>query len=92
MLYWTVLNKLIFDFLIIGSGPGGTTAAQTLSKEMNTSICIIEEGNDESRDIKMGSFEDLTKRYRNGGAEIIFGKLNISVAEGKTLGGGSEVW
>ena len=85
------MNKLIFDFLIIGSGPGGTTAAQTLSKEMNTSICIIEEGNDESSDIKMGSFEDLTKRYRNGGAEIIFGKPNISVAEGKTLGGGSEV-
>ena len=39
----------------------------------------------------MGGYEDLTERYRNGGAELIFGKPNISVAEGKTVGGGSEV-
>lgn len=85
------MSSLNFDILIIGSGPGGTTAAHILSERMESSICIVEEGDEIDSNIKMGGFKDLTERYRNGGAELIFGKPNISVAEGKTVGGGSEV-
>ena len=85
------MSSLNFDILIIGSGPGGTTAAHILSERMESSICIVEEGDEIDSSIKMGGFKDLTERYRNGGAELIFGKPNISVAEGKTVGGGSEV-
>ena len=85
------MNNLNFDILIIGSGPGGTTAAHILSERIESSICIVEEGDEISSSTKMGGYEDLTERYRNGGAELIFGKPNISVAEGKTVGGGSEV-
>ena len=35
----------------------------------------------------MGTYDDLTKRYRFGGAEIAFGKPNISIAEEKQVGG-----
>lgn len=80
-----------FDVVIVGSGPGGTTAAKILSENPNLSIAIIEEGQSNNSDIPMGTHEDLTKRYRYGGAEIIFSNPNISIAEGRGLGGGSEV-
>tara|TARA_X000000368_G_scaffold336854_1_gene274625 strand:+ start:2041 stop:3456 length:1416 start_codon:yes stop_codon:yes gene_type:complete len=80
-----------FDYLIVGSGPGGTTAAKILLDNSNSEICIVEEGALETSKINMGTYDDLTKRYRFGGAEIAFGSPNISIAEGKTVGGGSEV-
>jgi len=80
-----------FDVVVIGSGPGGTTAAKILSENPNLNIAIIEEGESNNSDIPMGTHKDLTKRYRYGGAEIIFSNPNISIAEGRGLGGGSEV-
>ena len=77
-------------FLIIGSGPGGTTVLKTLLDNNIEDVGIIEEG-DDSKDTVMGSFDDLINKYRYGGADIIFSKPNIAYAEGKTLGGGSEI-
>lgn len=84
-------NTQYFDYLIVGSGPGGTTAAKIILDNTDSEVCIVEEGAFEINKINMGTYEDLTKRYRFGGAEIVFGKPNISIAEGKTVGGGSEV-
>mgnify|MGYP001437683510 CR=1 FL=1 len=67
-----------FDILIVGSGPGGTTAAKIISENTENSVGILEEGSHNNNTIQMGSYEDLTKRYRYGGAEIIFGKPNIN--------------
>ena len=47
-------NNLNFDILIIGSGPGGTTAAHILCERMESSICIVEEGDEISSNTKMG--------------------------------------
>jgi choline dehydrogenase-like flavoprotein len=80
-----------YDYLIIGSGPGGTTAAKIISEYTNSTIAVVEEGSRNSSKINMGSFEDLSKRYRYGGAEIVFGSPSTSIAEGRGLGGGSEV-
>ena len=80
-----------FDIVIVGSGPGGTTAAKVLSENPNLNIAIIEEGEKNDPNTLMGSHNDLTTRYRYGGAEIIFSKPTISIAEGRGLGGGSEV-
>lgn len=79
-----------FKYLIIGSGPGGTTAAKTLIDHSIFDFAIIEEGKLD-QDFNMGSFDDLTNRYRNGGGQPIFGNPLISYAEGMTVGGGSEV-
>ncbi|MCH1612702.1 MAG: GMC family oxidoreductase N-terminal domain-containing protein [Flavobacteriales bacterium] len=80
-----------FDIVIIGSGPGGTTAAKIISENTNLSIAVVEEGGKAEETIKMGSFDDLTNRYRYGGAEIVYSKPNISIAEGKVVGGGSQI-
>jgi len=65
-----------FKFLIIGSGPGGTTVLKTLLDNNIEDVGIIEEG-DDSKDTVMGSFDDLINKYRYGGADIIFSKPNI---------------
>ena len=87
------LNKEIlnFDYVVVGSGPGGTTSAKIISENTNTSIAVIEEGIENDEKIEMGTHEDLSKRYRYGGAELIFSTPNISIAEGRGFGGGSEI-
>ena len=70
--------------------PRGTTAAKTLIDHSIFDFAIIEEGKLD-QDFNMGSFDDLTNRYRNGGGQPIFGNPLISYAEGMTVGGGSEV-
>lgn len=79
-----------YKFIIVGSGPGGSTVLKTLLESGIEDVAIIEEGGRESKTI-MGSFDELINKYRYGGADIIYSKPNIAYAEGKTLGGGSEI-
>ena len=79
-----------YKFLVVGSGPGGATVLKTLLENGQDDIAVIEEGGNESSS-KMGSFEELINKYRFGGADIIYSKPNVAYAEGKTLGGGSEI-
>ena len=79
-----------FKYIIVGSGPGGSTVLKTLIDLGISDIAVIEEGN-KSKNTVMGTYEELIEKYRYGGADIIFSKPNIAYAEGKTVGGGSEV-
>ena len=79
-----------FKYIIVGSGPGGSTVLKTLIDWGISDVAVIEEGN-KSKNTVMGTYEELIEKYRYGGADIIFSKPNIAYAEGKTVGGGSEV-
>ena len=79
-----------YQFLIIGSGPGGTTVMKTLLENGLNDVAVVEEGQREQK-TTMGSFDELINKYRYGGADIIYSKPNIAYAEGRTLGGGSEI-
>ena len=79
-----------YQFLIIGSGPGGTTVLKTLLENGLNDVAVVEEGQREQK-TTMGSFDELINKYRYGGADIIYSKPNIAYAEGRTLGGGSEI-
>ena len=37
-------NIQYFDYLIVGSGPGGTTAAKIILDNSDSEVCIVEEG------------------------------------------------
>ena len=52
-----------YQFLIIGSGPGGTTVLKTLLENGLNDVAVVEEGQREQK-TTMGSFDELINKYR----------------------------
>lgn len=79
------------EYLIIGSGPGGSVAAEILSKN-NKDVIILEEGiyhEEMPTNENVGS--TTSKLYRNGGVFPFVGLPTIAFAEGCCVGGGSFI-
>jgi choline dehydrogenase-like flavoprotein len=79
------------EFAVIGAGPGGCVSAAMLA-EAGKDTLIFEEGDD----LALASCEPFTvgemqQKYRNGGMTTTFGSPKINYAEGRCVGGGSEV-
>lgn len=84
-------NTLTYKSVVIGSGPGGSVAAATLA-EAGESVLLIEEGPYIKLDeVESFTADEVLKKYRNGGLTTTFGKPKISYAEGRCVGGGSEI-
>ena len=86
------LNKnLSCDFLIIGSGAGGSVAAKELASKGKDCI-LLEEGHYFEMDHFKGSIKDsMVEAWRNSGFTPIIGNPNIAFGEGMCLGGGTFV-
>lgn len=80
----------IFDFIIIGSGPGGSVAASRLLSE-NKKVCIIEMGSNEKNNIQPYSYNEMLNKYKSGGLTTTLGNANITYVEAATVGGGSQI-
>jgi choline dehydrogenase-like flavoprotein len=79
------------EIVVIGSGPGGSTTAHLLA-EQGRDVLILEEG----RDLPLEScrpfgIEEMVQKYRAGGLNPILGNAKVAFAEGRTVGGGSEI-
>lgn len=78
--------------LVIGSGPGGLTAARRLVKAGRDTV-LIEEGDfvktGESQKFK--NHKKMNRLWRNGGITTAFGKTSLLYAEGNSVGGGAEI-
>jgi choline dehydrogenase-like flavoprotein len=79
------------DAVVIGSGPGGAVAASLLA-EAGRSVLLVEEG----RHLPLASAphfsrEEILQKYRNAGINVAFGKSKLAYAEGRCVGGGSEI-
>ena len=90
-------TKIRCEYLIIGSGAGGSVAALELTAA-GKDVLLIEEGLD--YDLK-NSTDSLSERiallYRGGGVTPFIGSPIVGFAEGKTLGGttvinGGLIW
>ncbi len=82
-----------YDIVIIGSGAGGGTAAEYLSRfpDKNLKILILESGPYRTKDHFNQKEKDMTAIYFKRGA--FFSKnLNIGVAAGNTVGGSTAVY
>ena len=84
-------DELRTDIAVIGSGPGGAIVAATLA-QAGKEVLLVEEG----PYLPQGSatpfsFEEMTQKYRASGITATFGNPNIAYAEGRCVGGGSEV-
>jgi len=79
------------DILVIGSGAGGALTAALLA-EQGFGVTMLEEG---PRLIPAAFTPSITemmrKMYRKGGITPIIGRPNIALAEGRCVGGGTEI-
>jgi choline dehydrogenase-like flavoprotein len=78
------------DVLIVGSGPGGSVVAQKLV-EAGLDVVMIEEGDFATEKARTFPAENLQKLWRNNGLTVAMGGMPLSYAEGRCMGGGSEI-
>ena len=80
-----------YDVIVIGSGAGGAIAASKMvSKGLNT--LMIEEGEDTYvGNSERFTLDGMSKYYRDGGHLATLSNPAIAWAEGKCLGGGTEI-
>lgn len=76
---------------MVGSGPGGAVSACLLA-EAGRDVLLVEEGPSLAlADTEPFSRDEMRRKYRYGGLGVALGNPSIAYAEGRCLGGGSEV-
>lgn len=78
------------DALIIGSGPGGSVTAERLVAA-GLDVVLLEEGPAATTKPKSPSGKGLQQLWRNNGLTVALGNTPVSYAEGRCIGGGSEI-
>jgi choline dehydrogenase-like flavoprotein len=80
-----------YDYVIIGSGAAGATAARVLA-DTGASIAVVEEGPAvDTKDFGDKVFPAFKKMVRNMGATIARGRAFIPVVQGSCLGGSTVI-
>ena len=79
------------DVLVIGSGAGGAVTAATLAAA-GRDVTIVEEGPWIDPDaMEPFSLEEMAAKYRHRGLAAALGKPAIAFAEGRCVGGSTEI-
>jgi choline dehydrogenase-like flavoprotein len=79
------------EIVVIGSGPGGSVTAAALS-EAGRDVVLLEEGAlFEGDSCRPFSRQEMASKYRHGGITVALGKPKVIYAEGRCVGGGSEI-
>ena len=79
------------DVLIIGSGAGGAVTAATLARAGRT-VTVLEEGPWVDPDaLEPFSLQEMVAKYRHGGSCAALGRPAIAYAEGRCVGGSTEI-
>jgi len=86
------MNKnLDCEVLVIGSGAGGSTIAETLT-DQGFEVLMVEEGPNTNIENKIeGTVDSFSYQWRSGGLNAALGDPIISYAEGRCVGGGTEI-
>ena len=79
------------EVLVVGSGAGGALTAALLS-EAGRDVTLLEEGPWMDPDsVEPFSIEEMTTKYRSGGAGVALGRPPIAYVEGRCVGGSTEI-
>jgi choline dehydrogenase-like flavoprotein len=85
------------DFVVIGSGAAGASAALTLA-EAGREVMVLEEGPEvRDEDRGLGSYEAFMRLFRDRGTQVAMGRSVIPLLQGRCVGGttvvnGAIVW
>src|SRR5262245_39785624 len=84
-------TALTCDVLVIGSGAGGATAAATLA-DAGVDVLVLEEGPEVCLDnLPRRLSHELSTLWRGGGLTATIGGVPITFAEGRCVGGSTEI-
>lgn len=78
------------EVVVIGSGPGGAITAALLA-EAGREVVVLEEGPALTAVCPPYSLREMEQKYRGGGALAAIGRVPVAYAEGRCVGGGSEI-
>jgi choline dehydrogenase-like flavoprotein len=85
------------DFVVVGSGAGGATAALVLA-EAGRDILVLEEGPEvRAADRGLGAHESFMRLFRDRATQVAMGRSVIPILQGRCVGGttvvnGAIVW
>jgi choline dehydrogenase-like flavoprotein len=78
------------DYLIVGSGAGGSAAFELLSQK-GFDVLMLEEGSNQSKNYSKDISWGMQNLYRNSGLTPLLGFPLVAFGEGKILGGTTEL-
>jgi choline dehydrogenase-like flavoprotein len=85
------VTTLETEILIIGSGAGGAVTAATLARA-GRAVMVVEEGPWVDPDaVEPFSIDEMVLKYRHRGASAALGSPGIAYAEGRCVGGSTEI-
>lgn len=85
------MSDLETEVLVVGSGAGGATTAVTLA-EAGRDVLVLEEGPWIEPDaVEPFSLEEMAAKYRHHGSSAALGNPPVAFAEGRCVGGSTEV-
>ena len=85
------MTTLDTEVLIIGSGAGGAVTAASLARA-GRSVTVVEEGPWVDPDaVEPFSLDEMVLKYRHHGASAALGTPGIAYAEGRCVGGSTEI-
>jgi choline dehydrogenase-like flavoprotein len=75
------------DFVIVGSGAGGSAAARVLA-ESGASVVVLEEGPYvDARSLGVSVGPTMARLFRAGGKQVAFGRATTPILQGRAVGG-----
>ncbi|MCW2958685.1 MAG: putative oxidoreductase [Solirubrobacterales bacterium] len=85
------MSTLTAQHLVVGSGAGGALTAARLA-EAGHDVLVLEEGpHVEASALEAFSLDQLGRQYRHGGISAALGRPPVAYAEGRCVGGGTEI-